>query len=106
VLCEIIVTMRAKVRLLNYQGRPLFKEERERSDEFAGILTVRDDRQSRFGRVVLTATLTSQTGESAAPILELHDVVLLWVEDGGMRLRGFEIQDVVEYGQTWSIKIL
>jgi hypothetical protein len=105
-LYEIIAAMRVKVRLLNYQGRPLFKEERERSEEFAGILAVREDRQTRFGRVVLTATLTSQTGESTAPILELYDVMLLWVEDGGMRLRGFEIQDVVEYGQTWSIKVL
>jgi hypothetical protein len=98
--------MRVKVRLLNHQGRPLFKEERVHSEEFAGVLTVREDRLHRFGRVVLTATLTNPTGESAAPIMELHDVVLLWVEGAGMRLRGFELEGVVEYGQTWLIEVL
>jgi hypothetical protein len=98
--------MRVKVRLLNYQGRPLFKEERAHSEEFAGVLIVREDRLHRFGRVVLTATLTNPTGESAAPIMELHDVVLLWVEGAGMRLRGFELEGVVEYGQTWLIEVL
>jgi hypothetical protein len=98
--------MRVKVRLLNYQGRALLKEERARSEEFAGILTVREDRLHRFGRVSLNATLTNPITENPVAILELHDVVLLWIEGTGMRLRGFEIHGLVEYGQTWSIEVL
>lgn len=98
--------MRVKVRLLNYHGRPLLKDERVRSEEFAGILTVCENRQHRFGRVVVTATLASQTAETSVPILELHDAVLLWIDGANMRLRGFEIHDLIEYAQTWAIEVL
>jgi len=98
--------MRVKVRLLNYRGRLLLKEERARSEEFAGILMVREERLHRLGRVALNATLTSPITENPIPILELHDVALLWIEGAGMRLRGFEVHDLVEYGQTWSIEVL
>jgi hypothetical protein len=98
--------MRVKVRLLNYHGRPLFREERARSEEFTGVLTVCENRQHRLGRVVITATLASQTAETAVPILELHDVVLLWIDGANMRLRGFEMHDLVEYAQTWAIEVL
>ena len=98
--------MRVKVRSLNYRGRPLFKEERACSEEFAGILKVVEDRLHRFGRVALSATLTNAIGESPVPILELHDVELLWLEGTSLRLRGFEIHDLVEYGQTWVVEVL
>lgn len=98
--------MRVKVRLLNYHGRPLLKDERARAEEFTGILTVCENRQHRFGRVVLTATLASQTAETSVPILELHDVILLWIDERNMRLRGFEMHDLVEYAQTWAIEVL
>lgn len=98
--------MRVKVRLLNYHGRPLMKAERARSEEFTGVLTVCENRQHQLRRVVLTAKLTSQTAETSVPILELHDVVLLWIDGATMRLRGFEIHDLVEYAQTWVIEVL
>lgn len=98
--------MRVKVRLLNYRGRPLVKAERARSEEFTGILTVCENRQHRLGRVVLTATLTSQTAETPVPILELYDVTLLWIDGANVRLRGFEIHKLIEYAQTWSIEVL
>jgi hypothetical protein len=98
--------MRVKVRLLNYHGRPLLKDERARGEEFTGMLTVCENRQHRFGRVVTSATLSSQTAETSVPILELHDAVLLWIDAGHMRLRGFEIHDLVEYAQTWAIEVL
>ena len=98
--------MRVKVRKINHEGRAATKAERAKLETYTGTLSVREDRMHRFGRTVLTATLTNPTDESPHPILEIHDVVLLWIGEAKMRLRGFEMSGLIEVAQVWEIEIL
>jgi hypothetical protein len=98
--------MQVKVRPLNYQGRPLFKDELKLRDAYAGTIKVMENRVHRLGRVVTTATFTGRQGDVDTVTLTLRDVNLLWMDKRKLRLRGFEDIDGVEYGQTWDIEIL
>lgn len=97
--------MHVKVRKMNFAGRQLFKEERAKSDVYTGELKVREDRLHKLGRVVLVATLTCRVGDSDS-IMQLLDVVLLWMDNRTIRLRGFELADDTEYAQVWEVEVL
>jgi hypothetical protein len=52
------------------------------------------------------AHLVSSTDGADTPLLPaLHDASMLFVEGEKIRVRGFELVDGVQYGQTWDIKV-
>ena len=98
--------MRVKVSPLNVLGKPLFKRERDKREVYAGKLKVLENREHRLGRAVTVARVVSTTDNTEAPLLELYDVALLWLEDTKVRLRGFEDVDGVQYAQTWDVEVV
>lgn len=98
--------MRVKVRPINVNGKPLFTKERDRRDPFTGDLKVAEIRMPSLGRTVISATVLDVLEGIETPLLEMNDIALLWVNKTQMRIRGFEIQQDVQYSQTWDVEIL
>lgn len=99
--------MHVKVKKLNSNGKPLFSSDPSRQSVFAGQLKVQEQRSHPLGRVVITARVLNAIDNSASPVAEIYDAVLLWADEKKMRMRGFE-EDLegVQYGQTWDIEIV
>lgn len=99
--------MRAEIRPINVRGKSLPKAIRLKESAYSGKLRIFENRIHAFGRVVTCATLTNpKDGLDGLVLPELVDVEIIWLDDNGMRLRGLELVDGVQYGQTWEIKVL
>jgi hypothetical protein len=97
--------MHVTVRKLNSNGRPLFSKDPARQSVFAGKLKVIENRIHTLGRVVITARIIDTIDANGSILSEIYDVVLLWVDEKRMRMRGFEDINGVQYGQTWEIEV-
>jgi hypothetical protein len=98
--------MRVQVQPINMKGQPLFAEERKRREVFVGMLKIAQSRDASLKRVLTLAQILDLTDGGETPVLELYDAAVLSYEEGIMRLRGFELHDGVQYGQTWELKVL
>jgi hypothetical protein len=99
--------MKVDVRPFHIKGKPLSTKERAKLPFITGKLKVFDNRQHKLGRVVKVACLVSTTDDLESLLMpELFDVSLLWVDEGFIRLRGFEVIDDYEHSQAWEIKVL
>lgn len=73
---------------------------------FEGDLHVREDRLHKHGRCVTIAQLLGRHEGNEVIVLQLNDVVLLWVSNRKIRLRGYEQDGDTEYAQVWEIEVL
>ena len=74
--------------------------------KYWGILQINETRSHALGRVCVTAQLLSATDPAMPPVVgELTDAAVLFLQDGRMRVRGFEVVDGTQYGQTWDVKL-
>ena len=99
--------MKVEVQLVNENGRALPKRERAISPRYRGVLHVREARVQSMGRIVTTAELSSTT-DANEPLLipPLLDADVLFLRNDQMRIRGCELGQGVQYGQTWDVKVL
>jgi hypothetical protein len=98
--------VKAEVQLLNEKGRPLPVKERKLLPTYRGRLRFHEARSGELGRITPMAVLVSDIDTTATPLVpSLHDAAVLFVKDGVMRMRGFEVVDGAQYGQTWHIKV-
>ncbi len=73
---------------------------------YRGKLCIQEARSNELGRVTPTAQLVSGTDNCELPVVPaLNDAAVLFLKHGQMRIRGFEVIDGVQYGQTWDVKV-
>lgn len=74
---------------------------------FQGLLIVHEARSGQLGRITPMAQLVSATDSAETHLLPaLHDATVLYLKDGQMRIRGFEMVDGAQFGQTWDVKVV
>lgn len=98
--------MKVEVQLVNERGRPVTASQRAAMPKYRGVLQVNEERVQALGRAVVTAQLLSETDGTQPPVLPvLHEASMLFVRDDQIRVRGFELVEGVQYGQTWDIRV-
>ena len=96
--------MKVEVQLLSDKGRMVPVALRRSMRKFTGSLHINEVRETYLGRSVTVANLLGTDQDPLLP--QLHDAVVLHVEGDRMRIRGFEIQEGVQTGQTWDVKVM
>lgn len=98
--------MAAEVQALNEKGRLIPAKERKLMPKFRGHLRIHEARSGQLGRITPMALLVSATDTAETCVLPpLHDAAVLFFRDGVMRIRGFEVVDGSQFGQTWEVKV-
>lgn len=98
--------MKVEVQLVNERGRPVATRQRAAMPKYRGALRVHEERIQALGRNVVTAQLLSETDGADVPLLPtLHDASMLFLKGDQIRVRGFELVEGVQYGQTWDIRV-
>lgn len=95
--------MKVEVQLLSEKGRLVPAAMRRSMRRYSGSLAINEVRDTHLGRSVTVANLLGTDADKMLP--PLHDAVVLCVENGRMRIRGFEVRDDVQVGQTWDVKV-
>ncbi len=95
--------MKVEVQLLSEKGRLVPAAMRRSMRRYSGSLAINEVRDTHLGRSVTVANLLGTDADKMLP--SLHDAVVLCVENGRMRIRGFEVRDDVQVGQTWDVKV-
>lgn len=99
-------SMKAEIQMLNEKGRPLPPKERKLMPRYHGQLRIHEMRSGELGRITPVAQLLSPTDSTEAHVLPaLHDATVLFFKDGQMRIRGFELVDGAQFGQTWDVRV-
>jgi len=98
--------MRVEVQLVNERGRTIPARERSAMRTYRGVLRIHEARQQSLGRISVTAQLLSATDPTELDLLPaLHDAAVLFLREGRMRVRGFEVMEGAQYGQTWDVRV-
>lgn len=98
--------MKVEAQLMNKQGRSIPSVDRTRMPKYRGELRIREARSQAFGRIVTMAELISSTdGLEGSVLPSLHDISLIYLSSGTMRIRGFEVINGTQYGQTWDMRV-
>jgi len=98
--------MQVEAQRINEKGKFVPTKERSAMPKFQGSLSVFEFKDTHLQRTVRVARLVSIVdGNNAEVLPELHDVELLFIKEGRIRIRGFETIDGTEYGQAWDIKV-
>jgi hypothetical protein len=98
--------MRVEVKPVNVKGKPVPAKERKAAPTYSGMLRLHEVRSHELGRMTPTAFLLSVTDSAELSLLpQLQDAAVLYVHDGRMRVRGFEVVDGIQYGQTWDVTV-
>lgn len=98
--------MKVEVQLVNEKGRGIPATDRARMPKYRGVMRIHEARNQALGRIVVTAELLSSTdGADSALIPALHDAGVLFLANSQMRIRGFELVEGTQYGQTWDVKV-
>lgn len=95
--------MQVEVQLLNDKGRAVPLAELRLQKRFVGALAIGEVRSTEFGRTLIAANLLTADKEAVLPML--HDAVVLRYESGRMRIRGVEVLNGAQHGQTWDVKV-
>lgn len=99
--------MRVELQQVNEKGQGVPAKTRAAMPRYRGILRIREERVPALGRTTLVANLLSAIDDTEEPVVPfLTDATLLVIENGQLRVRGFELQGGVQFGQTWDIKVL
>lgn len=99
--------MKVEVQLLSAKGRAVPRSMHRSLRRYTGVFTLREARSTELGRASLVASLHSGTDAPSEPLLPLlHDAMVLHVEGGRLRVRGFEFLEGVQLGQTWDVRVL
>lgn len=99
--------MKVEVQLLSAKGRAVPRSMHRSLRRYIGVFTLREARSTELGRASLVASLHSGTDAPSEPLLPLlHDAMVLHVEGGRLRVRGFEFLEGVQLGQTWDVRVL
>lgn len=98
--------MKVAVQVIYQKGRGVAAAARTKLPTYKGQLRIREARISELGRMATVADLISTTdGCDGAVLPALHDVNVIYVDAGKMRIRGFEIVEGAQYAQTWDMKV-
>jgi hypothetical protein len=98
--------MKVEVQLINANGRSIAAKDRTSMKKFRGRLRIVEARSQSLGRTVLTSDLLSSTGTADEELLpSLQDASVIYLCEGKMRIRGFEVVNGIQYGQTWDLKL-
>jgi hypothetical protein len=98
--------MKVAVQLVNERGRNIPAKERGAMRTYRGVLRIHEVRHQGLGRICVTAHLVCATDTTELDLLPaLHDAAVLFLRDGRMRVRGFEVMDGAQYGQTWDVRV-
>jgi hypothetical protein len=98
--------MKVEAVLIYEKGRSIARADRSRMPKYRGELRIREARSQALGRTVTMADLISSTdGSDESVIPSLHDVNVIYLSSGTMRIRGFEDINGTQYGQTWDMKV-
>ena len=95
--------MKVEVKLLNDKGSPVPVADLKSQKRYLGALDMAEARSSMFGRSLMVAHLRSASDEDLLPAL--HDAVVLRLEGDRIRIRGVEILNGIQHGQTWDVKV-
>lgn len=99
--------MRVEVKLLSEKGRAVPRALHRTRRSYTGAFTLQETRSSELGRSCIVANLHSNTEGVPEPVLPpLHDAAVIHAEGGRLRVRGFEMLDGLQLGQTWDVKVL
>ncbi|MFG6463725.1 hypothetical protein ACG04Q_19280 [Roseateles sp. DXS20W] len=97
--------MRATVRPINVRGRPLRSSERKATQEYVGVIRMREERNNQLGRAFVQAELVSaidgQQGQVLPPLIDAR--VLYW-KGKNLRVTGMEVVEDLQYYQTWDVE--
>lgn len=98
--------MKVEVQLINEKGRSVPSKQRATMPVYRGNLRIHEARVPALGRITACAHLVSDKDGLEPPLLPvLTDAAVLYVHKGQMRIRGFEVVDGAQYGQTWDVKV-
>ncbi len=98
--------MKVEVELINERGRIVATKTRATMPRYRGVLRMNEERIQVLGRAVMIAQLVSGTDGTDTPLLPvLHEATVLYMRGAQIRVRGFELVDGVQYGQTWDVKV-
>jgi hypothetical protein len=98
--------MKVAVQVIYQKGRSMAAATRSKAATYKGQLRIREARISELGRMATVADLISTTDGCDGTVLPaLHDVNVIYVDAGKMRIRGFEIVEGAHYAQTWDMKV-
>jgi hypothetical protein len=98
--------MKVEVQLINESGRSIAAKDRASMKKYRGYLRIQEARSQALGRIVLMTDLLSATGDADDAMLPtLHDTNVIYLSKGTMRIRGFEVINGIQYGQTWDLKV-
>jgi hypothetical protein len=99
--------MKVEVQLVNENGRALPTRERAIAPKYRGALHLREARVHSLGRIVPMAELSSVADTNEPSLVPaLLEAKIVYLHDSQMRIRGFELVQGVQYGQTWDVKVL
>jgi len=99
--------MKVEVQLLSDKGRAVAGAQRHSLRRYTGAFTLRETRSATLSRTLLVANLHSVSDASSEPLLPpLHDALVIHAEGGRLRVRGFELLDGTQLGQTWDVRVL
>lgn len=99
--------MKVEVKLLSEKGRAVPRAFQQTRRRYTGSFTLQERRCTQLGRSSIVANLHSTLDGASEPVLPpLHDAAVIHAEGGRMRVRGFEMLDGMQLGQTWDVKVL
>jgi hypothetical protein len=98
--------VKVEVQLVNEKGRGIPAKDRTRMPKYRGVMRIQEARNHALGRNVVIAELLSSTDGADAPLIPaLLDAGVLFLSNSQMRIRGFELIEGTQYGQTWDVKV-
>jgi hypothetical protein len=98
--------MKVEIQPIYVKGRSMRSRERATMAKYHGKLQLREERVQELGRLALVAHLISERDGAQSPVLPpLHDACVLYVNGSQLRIRGFELVDEAQYGQTWDVQV-
>ena len=99
--------MKVEVQVIYEKGKSARYRDRAKARTYCGTLRVREERVQALGRHATIAAVVSQTDGLDSQVLPaLHDAELLYVDGSKLRIRGFELVEDAQYGQTWDVKVV
>lgn len=99
--------MKVEVQLLSDKGRAVPRVQQRSLRRYTGAFTLRETRSAALGRTLLVANLHSASDGTPEPLLPpLLDASVIHAEGDRLRVRGFELLDGTQLGQTWDVWVL
>ena len=99
--------MKVEVKLLSEKGRAVPRGLQRTRRSYRGAFTLQEMRSAELGRTCFVANVHCDLGGAPESLLPpLIDAIVIHAEGGRLRVRGFEMLDGLQLGQTWEVKVL